>query len=188
MGPIGGGGTRVALVLPLARVRAGERGCGRGREGRGRDSRTAWFAELERFPGLRGRFDPRRLVREVLVTGPFAQWSRASVADEGGALLVGDAADFFDPFTGQGIYSALRGAELAADTVTAVLPHRGSGGGAALPPHRPASPRRAPHAPPMAAGGQAGGPPPRPPRRSSSFPSTGSTTCTRRCRRRPASC
>jgi len=99
MGPIGGGVTTVALVLPLARVRAGERGCGRGREGRGRDSRTAWFAELERFPGLRGRFDPRRLVREVLVTGPFAQWSRASVADEGGALLVGDAADFFDPFT-----------------------------------------------------------------------------------------
>jgi len=27
---------------------------------------------------------------------------------------VGDAADFFDPFTGQGIYSALAGAELAA--------------------------------------------------------------------------
>jgi flavin-dependent dehydrogenase len=51
-------------------------------------------------------------VRDVLATGPFAQWSRRPVAR--GALLVGDAADFFDPFTGQGIYSALRGAELAA--------------------------------------------------------------------------
>ena len=133
MGPIGGGVTTVALVLPLARVRAGAGGLG---GLGGLDHRTAWFAELERFPGLRGRFDVRRMVREVLVTGPFAQWSRASVADEGGALLVGDAADFFDPFTGQGIYSALRGAELAADTVTAALRHGGSVGRAALAPYR----------------------------------------------------
>jgi len=28
--------------------------------------------------------------------------------------LVGDAADFFDPFTGEGVYSALRGAEILA--------------------------------------------------------------------------
>src|SRR5207245_2155633 len=132
MGPIGGGVTTVALVVPLAQVRPGRWGRG----GRGRDYRTAWFAELERFPGLHGRFDARRLVREVLVTGPFAQWSRASVADGGGALLVGDAADFFDPFTGQGIYSALRGAELAADTVAAALRHGGPVGRAALAPYR----------------------------------------------------
>jgi len=43
------------------------------------------------------------------------------VAPGGGALLVGDAADFFDPFTGQGIYSALRGAELAAAAVIDAL-------------------------------------------------------------------
>src|SRR5438309_1789870 len=70
--------------------------------------------------GMAGRspaswFDRRRMVREVLATGPFAQWARRPVAD--GALLVGDAADFFDPFTGQGIYAALRGAELAADSL-----------------------------------------------------------------------
>jgi len=102
LGPIGGGVTTVALVLPLRAVRR----------------RPRLFEELERFPGLAGRFDPRRLVRGVLATGPFAQWSRRPVAEGGGrgrgALLVGDAADFFDPFTGQGIYSALRGAELAA--------------------------------------------------------------------------
>jgi geranylgeranyl reductase family protein len=123
LGPIGGGVTTVALVLPLARVRAGGRGC-----------RAAFFAELERFPGLRGRFDPRRVVRDVLVTGPFAQWSRCSVGD--GALLVGDAADFFDPFTGQGIYSALCGAELAAGTVVTALARGGPVGRAVLAPYR----------------------------------------------------
>src|SRR5436853_138326 len=78
-----------------------------------RDYRSEFMAELNRFPGLGGRFDGRRLVREVLTTGPFAQWAR--VAGLPGALLVGDAADFFDPFTGQGIHTALRGAELVAE-------------------------------------------------------------------------
>jgi geranylgeranyl reductase family protein len=104
LGPIGGGVTTVALVLPRRAVR----------------DRPPFFQALERFPGLAGRFRPQRLVRPVLATGPFAQWSRRPVAvgrRGGGALLVGDAADFFDPFTGQGIYSALRGAELAAASV-----------------------------------------------------------------------
>ena len=102
LGPVGGGITTVALVLPLRVVRRS-----------GRDYRTEFFKELDRFPGLAGRFDPRRQVREVLATGPFAQWARAAAVP--GALLVGDAADFFDPFTGQGIHTALRGAELAAE-------------------------------------------------------------------------
>ena len=101
LGPIGGGVTTVALVLPLSEARRGER----------------FFAELNRFPGVRERFDARQIVRRVLATGPFARWSRRPVAKGGGALLVGDAADFFDPFTGQGIYSALRGAELAAAAI-----------------------------------------------------------------------
>jgi menaquinone-9 beta-reductase len=60
-------------------------------------------------------------VRPVIATGPFAAWSRRVIAPGGGALLVGDASDFFDPFTGEGIYSALKGAELVADTVTLAL-------------------------------------------------------------------
>ena len=104
LGPVGAGITTVALVLPLAVVR-----------GSGRDYRSEFVAELNRFPGLAGRFDARRLVREVLTTGPFAQWAR--VAALPGALLVGDAADFFDPFTGQGIHTALRGAELVAESL-----------------------------------------------------------------------
>ena len=101
LGPIGDGVTTVALVLPLTEARRGDN----------------FFAELNRFPGVAGRFDAGRVVRRVLATGPFARWSRRPVAKGGGALLVGDAADFFDPFTGQGIYSALRGAELAAAAI-----------------------------------------------------------------------
>jgi flavin-dependent dehydrogenase len=40
-------------------------------------------------------------------------------------LLVGDAADFFDPVTGDGIYSALRGAELVAQTMIPALTESG---------------------------------------------------------------
>lgn len=105
---IGADLANVALVVPRARARAAK--------GRPEDF---FFAELERFPGVRGRVDRRRLVREVLVAGPFAAWSRPVTAS--GALLVGDAAEFFDPFTGEGIASALRSARLAAQTVAAPL-------------------------------------------------------------------
>jgi flavin-dependent dehydrogenase len=36
-------------------------------------------------------------------------------------MLVGDAAGFFDPFTGEGIYRAVRGAELASNVALAAL-------------------------------------------------------------------
>ena len=58
-------------------------------------------------------------VDEVLSTGPFDFPVRRATVD--GALLVGDAAGYYDPFTGQGIFRALRGAELAARTADAAL-------------------------------------------------------------------
>lgn len=119
LGPVGAGITTVALVLPVRTVRQTRM-----------DYRTAFFSELERFPGLTGRFDPTHLVRGVLTTGPFAQWSRTATARGGGAVLVGDAADFFDPFTGQGIHTALRGAELAA---ACLIPALASGAGESIP-------------------------------------------------------
>jgi menaquinone-9 beta-reductase len=98
----------VALVVP-ARWAAHARG----------RAADFFFEQLERFPDVQGRVDRRRLAREVLTTGPFGVWTRRVVAD--GALLVGDAADFFDPFTGEGICAALRGAELVAEHAAPAL-------------------------------------------------------------------
>lgn len=48
--------------------------------------------------------------------GPLAH--RVSRAALRGALLVGDASGFVDPFTGQGVYLALRGADRAAEALS----------------------------------------------------------------------
>lgn len=75
------------------------------------------------FPVLRERMKAGEVEGAILATGPFAAWSGRVVAP--GALLVGDAANFFDPVTGDGIYSALRGAELAAETAIEALSRPG---------------------------------------------------------------
>ena len=67
---------------------------------------------IHRRPHLARRF--ANATRETVArgVGPFGwQVRRAWVP---GAAVVGDAADFFDPFTGEGIYAALRGGELLA--------------------------------------------------------------------------
>lgn len=101
---VGGGHTNVAVVVPArdARAMAGD------------PSRflDCWLAG---HPHLRARFADAVRVTAVMATGPFGVHARRAWAP--GAALVGDAADFFDPFTGEGIYSALRGAELLAEAL-----------------------------------------------------------------------
>ena len=112
LNPVGDGLTNVALVIPRRRAQAA------------RGNVDGFVAEaLAGFPAVRDRLAGTTPVREYRVTGPFAVRARRVTAD--GALLVGDAADFFDPFTGEGICTALRGAELAAGAVLAALARPG---------------------------------------------------------------
>ena len=98
---VDGGLTNVAMVVPAAAARAMN------------GDRTTFFEQwLRDRPQLAARVAGARRVTPVLATGPFASHARRAWAP--GVALVGDAADFFDPFTGEGIYSALRGGELLA--------------------------------------------------------------------------
>lgn len=109
---IGHDQTNVALVVPSERAAQARGGTGR------------FFSEtLGEFPGVRERVEAGEVVRPILATGPFGVRAAKVVAP--GALLVGDAADFFDPATGDGIYCALRGAELVAETAAAALSQPG---------------------------------------------------------------
>jgi menaquinone-9 beta-reductase len=96
---VGGGHTTVALVVPAVAAR----GAGTDRAG----FLDAWIA---RHPQLAPRFHGANRISPVRATGPFAQHARRLWVP--GVALVGDAADFFDPFTGEGVYTALRGGEL----------------------------------------------------------------------------
>jgi flavin-dependent dehydrogenase len=105
---VGRGLMNVAVVVPMSRAR--EIG----------DGRTEFFeAWIASRPHLAERFVGAERVTDVRATGPFASVSRPAWAP--GAALVGDAADFFDPFTGEGIYAALRGGELLAPFIVEAL-------------------------------------------------------------------
>ena len=56
---------------------------------------------------------------DLLASGPFDVPVRSPVAP--GIALVGDAAGYYDPFTGQGVFHAMASAEQLADAVAPVL-------------------------------------------------------------------
>jgi geranylgeranyl reductase family protein len=75
-----------------------------------------------RWPRLGERLAHGRLLEPPRAVGPLAVDARALT--RGGAVLVGDAAGFFDPFTGEGVTLALRSAELASEAISAALHER----------------------------------------------------------------
>jgi menaquinone-9 beta-reductase len=116
LAPVGGGLVNMSLVIPADR--------GREVAGRAADFYEHW---LRTRPQLDGHLRSARRTGALLVTGPFATRARRGWAP--GAVLAGDAAGYFDPFTGEGIFTALRAGEQLAPRVLRGL---AGGAGAAL--------------------------------------------------------
>lgn len=79
----------------------------------GSASITKYFlSRLAGFPQLGSRLRQAEIVAGPWTTSGLAGRVRRRVDD--GLILVGDAGGYYDPFTGEGIYRGMRGAELAA--------------------------------------------------------------------------
>lgn len=102
-----GGLMNVAVVVPLSHANKIA-------------DKTEFFEKwIAARPHLAERFHGAQRITPVRATGPFATTTHRAWSP--GAALVGDAADFFDPFTGEGIYAALRGGELVAPYIAEAL-------------------------------------------------------------------
>jgi len=102
------GRVNAAMVVDMARFE--RRAC----------SVEAFFdAALASYPAMAARVRDAARVTQVRGVGPLARRVRRVSGD--GYLLTGDAAGFFDPFTGEGIFDALYGGELAAAAVAQAL-------------------------------------------------------------------
>ena len=79
----------------------------------------AFAATIESLPGIAAKLDGAERVGTIRGVGPMGRRARRVAGD--GWLLVGDAASFLDPFVGEGVHDALRGAQLAAPVASAAL-------------------------------------------------------------------
>lgn len=99
------------------------------------DPATIAAVLIARLPRLAHRIAPDALHNSApRASGPFDRPVSRIAVD--GAALVGDAAGYYDPFTGQGVYQALASAELLAACADAALGlHPGGVAAAALQPY-----------------------------------------------------
>lgn len=104
--PVDDGLTNAAVVIPATGARDAAR-----------DATSFVERWLRRPTPLGERFARAERASPVRAVGPFG-W-RVRRAWGQGVALVGDAAEFLDPFTGEGIYAALRGAEILSPFASA---------------------------------------------------------------------
>jgi flavin-dependent dehydrogenase len=108
LNPVAPGVVNVSLVVPLAHARP--------YSGR---LETFFDARLKQLRHLPPRLSGMRAEGPPMVMGPLAY--HVDEPRVGGVLLAGDAAGFYDPFTGEGLYTALRSAELLAEVAHPAL-------------------------------------------------------------------
>ena len=106
--PLGDEEANITFVLDQAEMRAAGGGLA-----------DFYLRTLERWPRVRERLGRASLTSPPRAIGPLALEARRVSAP--GAVLVGDAAGFYDPFTGEGVTLALRGAEIAAEVAHRAL-------------------------------------------------------------------
>ncbi len=102
LNPVGAGVGNLSLVIPIEEAR------------RHKADLAGYFDRVTReLPGFRERLRNARRTGPVRALGPLGYRVAPPCVD--GVLLTGDAAGFLDPFTGEGIYAALRSAEVTAE-------------------------------------------------------------------------
>jgi geranylgeranyl reductase family protein len=122
LAPLEDGLTNVAVVANTSAVE--------GRDG----SIDQFFTDaLKSLPMVAEKLAGAERVGGIRGVGSMAHRARRVAGD--GYLLVGDAASFLDPFTGEGIYEAMRAAQLAAPVASAAL-QAGDTSARALEPYR----------------------------------------------------
>lgn len=102
--PLSASSANIAFVLDVAEMPAA-----------GGRLEDFYRATLRRWPDIERRLAHARLMAPPQATGPLAVEARRLVS--GNVILVGDAAGFYDPFTGEGVTLALRSARLAAAAI-----------------------------------------------------------------------
>ncbi len=103
LAPTPGGELNVGMALPMDR-------------GRG-SARRRFEAAIAGLPSVARRLAGSARLTPIRGAAPIGH--RVSAPAGPGWLLVGDAAGFVDPFTGEGIHRALRSARAAADAILA---------------------------------------------------------------------
>ena len=104
LAPVPNGQLNVGMALPLAR------------DGEARlPAEQRFEAAIASLPAVSARLRSSRRLTPIHGAAPIGH--RVTRPAGAGWLLIGDAAGFIDPFTGEGIYRALRSARLAAEAL-----------------------------------------------------------------------
>jgi geranylgeranyl reductase family protein len=100
LAPLAGGRLNVGMALPM--------------DG-GRSAEARFAAAIGALPAVADRLAGRRRLTPIRGASPIGH--RVARAAGPGWMLIGDSAGFVDPFTGEGIFRALRSARAAADAL-----------------------------------------------------------------------